>query len=83
MITTCLARFLADEGGAVMVDWVTLAGAMIGLAVLIVLHVAEGATAVSTRLEEELSNAHVTDISDLLSPQLQSSGTGTSSSVAP
>ena len=82
MLKACLARFLKDEDGAVTVDWVALAGAMVGLGVLIVLDVAEGATNVSSQIEDQLSNAHISDITFLVTPPGQSSGGGSSETVA-
>jgi Flp pilus assembly pilin Flp len=78
-----LARFLKDEDGAVTVDWVALTGAMVGLAVLIVLDIAEGATNVSGEIGAELSNSHISDITFLVTPPEQTSGSGSSETVAP
>ncbi|EYD74554.1 hypothetical protein Rumeso_03850 [Rubellimicrobium mesophilum DSM 19309] len=76
MFGACLARLLRDEDGGVAIDWVALAGAMIGLAVLVVLHVAEGAKDVSAGVGAELGNSHISDITFLLHPSEQAVATG-------
>jgi hypothetical protein len=83
MLRACLARFVGDEDGAVTVDWVALAGAMVGLGVLILLDVAEGATNVSSQIEAELSKSHISDITSLVTPPGQTSGGGGGAGSAP
>ena len=48
MLWAGLERFMADESGAVTVDWVALTGALVGLGVLMLLNIADGAMEVST-----------------------------------
>jgi Flp pilus assembly pilin Flp len=83
MLKACFARFLRDEDGAVTVDWVALAGAMVGLGVLIVLDIANDATVVSTKLGTDLNNTSISDITYMVTPSGGSSGTGSSGSVSP
>ena len=83
MLGACLARFFRNENGAVIVDWVALTGAVIGLAVLILLDVVEGATSVSDRIGAEMDKPHISDITDLVSPPAGSTAAGGPGSMAP
>lgn len=76
MLGACVARFWWDEDGAVTVDWVALAGAMVGLAVLILLNVAKDATEVSDKLGAEIGNTSISDITYMVTPSGKSSGSG-------
>ena len=83
MLRAGIERFMADESGAVTVDWVALAGAMVGLAVLIVLNVTQGTMGATTKLGDNLSKPEISDITFLVEPSKQSSGTGGSGAIAP
>lgn len=52
-------RFFRDEDGAVTVDWVVLTGAAVGLGILVIALVANGATDRSTGVGAQLSTMKV------------------------
>lgn len=49
-----LKRFLADEAGAVTVDWVVLASVVIGLAIAVLATVSDGTQALSGELNDTM-----------------------------
>ena len=53
-------RFLADESGAVTVDWVVLTAAIVGLGVVVITTIANGALDHTSGLNSHLANAEVT-----------------------
>ncbi len=83
MLRFGLERFMADESGAVSVDWVALAGALVGLAVLIVLNVTQGAMDASSKLGDDLSNSEISDITFMVKPSGQTSGAGGTGAITP
>jgi len=55
-----LTNFFKDESGAVTVDWVVLTAAIVGLGVIVITTIAEGALDHSSGLNDHLANADVT-----------------------
>jgi len=55
-----LNQFLRDENGAVTVDWVVLTAAIVGLGVIVITTIANGALDQSSALNSHLLNADVT-----------------------
>lgn len=53
-------KFVADENGAVTVDWVVLTAAIVGLGVLVITSIARGTTDMSTGLNAHLMKQDVT-----------------------
>ena len=53
-------KFLESESGAVTVDWVVLTAAIVGLGVVVVTTVANGALDHTSGLNNHLANADVT-----------------------
>ena len=53
-------RFFSDENGAVTVDWVVLTAAIVGLGVVVITTIANGALDHSSGLNSHLLNADVT-----------------------
>ncbi|MEM8801482.1 MAG: hypothetical protein AAFX07_07720 [Pseudomonadota bacterium] len=53
-------NFLANEDGAVTVDWVVLTAAIVGLGVLVITTIAGGALDHTSGLNNHLANADVT-----------------------
>ena len=53
-------EFVADESGAVTVDWVVLTAAIVGLGVLVITSIARGTTDMSTGLNAHLMKQDVT-----------------------
>jgi Flp pilus assembly pilin Flp len=62
MIMTKLNKFLAEEDGAVTVDWVVLTAAIIGLGLVVIAAIAAGMTNVSTGVGASLNNGTVTEL---------------------
>lgn len=54
------SRFCKDEDGAVTVDWVVLTAAIVGMGVVVITTVANGALDHSSGLNSHLLNADVT-----------------------
>ena len=61
-MTEFFRRFRDDESGAVTVDWVVLTASAMGLGLLVVSTIADGATDQSTALGANLSNASIIQI---------------------
>jgi len=76
MLRSCLSRFRAAEEGAVAVDWVALTGALVGLAILIVLRVAQGATGAATDLGTQLEATEIPGTTFTLGTSDPGSSTG-------
>ena len=55
-----ISRFCKDEDGAVTVDWVVLTAAIVGLGVIVITTIANGALDHSSGLNSHLLNADVT-----------------------
>ena len=55
-----MKKFLASEDGAVTVDWVVLTAAIVGLGVIVITTIANGALDHSSGLNNHLQNANVT-----------------------
>ena len=55
-----MKKFLASEDGAVTVDWVVLTAAIVGLGVIVITTIANGALDNSSGLNNHLQNANVT-----------------------
>lgn len=55
-------RLIEEEDGAVTVDWVVLTAALVGLAIVVIGLVAQGATDTSTGLGARLGGADVPEI---------------------
>ena len=53
-------QFFTDENGAVTVDWVVLTAAIVGLGVVVITTIANGALDHSSGLNSHLLNADVT-----------------------
>ncbi|MEM0937853.1 MAG: hypothetical protein AAF865_04615 [Pseudomonadota bacterium] len=51
-----LKRFLADEDGAVTVDWVVLTAALVGLAIAVLAAVETGLSDLSNDISQELQS---------------------------
>lgn len=56
----CFEKFVASEDGAVTVDWVVLTAAIVGMGVVVVTIVANGALDHTSGLNNHLANADVT-----------------------
>lgn len=56
----CVRNFLIAEDGAVTVDWVVLTAAIVGMGVVVVTTVAQGALDHTSGLNNYLANAEVT-----------------------
>lgn len=57
---THIKTFIAQEEGAITVDWVVLTAAIVGLGVIVITTVARGATDQSSGLNDHLMNKSVT-----------------------
>ena len=55
-----LSQFLQDESGAVTVDWVVLTAAIVGMGVVVITTIANGALDQSSGLNSYLLDADVT-----------------------
>ncbi len=76
MLRSCLTRFFAAEEGAVAVDWVALTGALVGLAILIVMRVAQGATETATGIGTQLEATEIPGVTFTLGTSGAGSSTG-------
>ncbi|MGR3292151.1 MAG: hypothetical protein ACU0C9_13285 [Paracoccaceae bacterium] len=52
---TCIAKFYADDAGAVTVDWVVITAAIVGLGIAVMTSVSGGATDLADDIEHELA----------------------------
>ena len=52
--------FLADESGAVTVDWVVLTAAIVGLGIAVLTSVGGGTTTLADKVSSSLANSNVT-----------------------
>ncbi len=59
-MSALIVNFLKSESGAVTVDWVVLTAAIVGMGVLVVTIVANGALDHTSGLNSHLANADVT-----------------------
>ncbi|MXQ08461.1 hypothetical protein GQ651_11450 [Alphaproteobacteria bacterium GH1-50] len=57
---TLLKTFLADEAGAITVDWVILCAAIVGLAIAVLTAVGDGTMTFADRLSLWMSDAPIT-----------------------
>lgn len=62
MIRTRVARFLADEAGAIALDWVALTAATIVVGLLGVNIIGQSAVDVATEIEAAVRNAQLGDV---------------------
>ena len=60
MIRSLSNRFLADEDGAVTVDWVVLTAAIVGLGIAVLTSVTTGAKSVTQAVSSHLEGTTVT-----------------------
>jgi len=60
-----LCLFLADDTGAVAVDWVVLTAIAAGFAALVMVSLTSGTTDVATRMETILSSVEVAPVGNL------------------
>lgn len=85
MLRAQVVRFLRDEDGAVTVDWVTLAAALVGFGTLVVLNVGQGASSLSASIGNDLSTASVSDVvvGGTQARQSSTANTGSDGTVSP
>lgn len=57
--------FLADESGAVTVDWVVLTAAIVGLGLAVITSVRTGVTSLGTDISNSLTSASVVSLGTL------------------
>jgi len=55
--------FLADESGAVTVDWVVLTAAIVGLGIAVLTSVGNGTTTLANTVSSELAGTAIVDFS--------------------
>ncbi|MCB1389516.1 MAG: hypothetical protein H6898_17185 [Rhodobacter sp.] len=64
-MTHCFKSFLADESGAVTVDWVVLTAAIVGLGLAVVTSVRSGVSSLATDISTSLTSASVATLGTL------------------
>ena len=62
---TMIKTFLANESGAVTVDWVVLTAAIVGLGLAVVTSVRSGVSSLGTSISNSLSSASVATLGTL------------------
>jgi Flp pilus assembly pilin Flp len=62
---TMIKTFLADDSGAVTVDWVVLTAAIVGLGLAVVTSVRSGVGSLGTNISNSLSSASVATLDSL------------------
>jgi Flp pilus assembly pilin Flp len=62
---TMIKTFLADDSGAVTVDWVVLTAAIVGLGLAVVTSVRSGVGSLGTNISNSLSSASVATLGTL------------------
>lgn len=60
-----LRNFVADDSGAVTVDWVVLTAAVVGLAMVVIASVRIGTQDVGDKIQASLTTASIADVGDL------------------
>lgn len=60
-----LNKFVADESGAVTVDWVVLTAAIVGLGIAVILAVSTGVNDLGRKISSSLSTGQVNTLSGL------------------
>ena len=85
MLRAYLARVVAAEDGAVTVDWVALTGAIVGLGILVLLQVAQGATGTAAGIGTQLNAVEIPGVTFALPSSDGGASTGgiSSGSMAP
>ncbi len=64
-ITSQIKNFVADDSGAVTVDWVVLTAAIVGLGLAVVTSVRSGVSSLGTNISNSLSSASVATLGTL------------------
>ena len=64
-ITSQIKTFVADDSGAVTVDWVVLTAAIVGLGLAVVTSVRSGVSSLGTNISNSLSSASVATLGTL------------------
>lgn len=64
-MTKLLKTFLADESGAVTVDWVVLTAAIVGLGLAVITSVRTGVQSLGTDIQTSLTSASVATLGTL------------------
>ncbi len=54
-LNTLIKNFVADESGAVTVDWVVLTAAIVGLGIAVIASVSSGVNTLGTNISTEVS----------------------------
>jgi len=70
--------FLADESGAVTVDWVVLTAAIVGLGIAVLTSVQGGTTSLADKISSSLANAQIQTLDGLATIGQSTSTTTTS-----
>ncbi|WP_323035552.1 hypothetical protein [Pararhodobacter sp.] len=64
-LTTMIKSFVANESGAVTVDWVVLTAAIVGLGLAVISSVRSGTSALATDISTSLTSASVASLGTL------------------
>ena len=64
-MTHCFKAFLANESGAVTVDWVVLTAAIVGLGLAVITSVRSGVQSLGTEISNSLTSASVATLGTL------------------
>ena len=64
-MTHCFKNFLANESGAVTVDWVVLTAAIVGLGLAVITSVRSGVSSLGTSISNSLTSASVATLGTL------------------
>ena len=64
-ITSQIKNFVADDSGAVTVDWVVLTAAIVGLGLAVITSVRSGVSSLGTNISNSLSSASVATLGTL------------------
>ena len=64
-MTNRVFSFLADESGAVTVDWVVLTAAIVGLGLAVITSVRSGVQSLGTDIQNSLTSASVASLGTL------------------